>query len=63
MDLINTIIGIPLGYIMWLSFTVVKNYGIAILLFTLVTKVLMFPLSIWVQKNSYKNDKASAATQ
>ncbi|MFA5675934.1 MAG: membrane protein insertase YidC [Christensenellales bacterium] len=54
MDFINTIIGVPLGYIMWLCFMLVKNYGIAILLFTLLTKALMFPLNIWVQKNSIK---------
>ncbi len=54
MDLINTIIGVPLGYIMWFCFTLVKNYGIAVLLFTLLTKALMFPLNIWVQKNSIK---------
>ncbi len=54
MEFINTIIGVPLGFIMWLCFTLAKNYGIAILLFTLVTKALMFPLSILVQKNSIK---------
>lgn len=54
MEFINTIIGVPLGFIMWLCFTLAKNYGIAILLFTLVTKALMFPLNIWVQKNSIK---------
>ncbi len=54
MGFINIVIGIPLGFIMWLCFILVKNYGIAILLFTLLTKALMFPLNIWVQKNSIK---------
>lgn len=54
MGFINTIIGIPLGYIMWLCYSLAQNYGIAILLFTLLTKALMFPLNIWVQKNSIK---------
>lgn len=30
------------------------NYWIAVLLFTLLTKVILLPLSIWVQKNSIK---------
>lgn len=30
------------------------NYWIAILLFTLLTKVILLPLSVWVQKNSIK---------
>ena len=54
MELINKIIGIPLGYIMWLCYILFRNYGIAIVLFTLLTKALMFPLNIWVQKNSIK---------
>jgi len=54
MEVINNIIGVPLGYIMWLCYTLVQNYGIAILLFTLLTKALMFPLNIWIQKNSIK---------
>ena len=54
MEVINNIIGVPLGYIMWLCYTLIQNYGIAILAFTLLTKALMFPLNIWIQKNSIK---------
>lgn len=54
MDLIMTIIGIPLGYIMWGCYLTVKNYGIAVILFTLVTKILLFPVSLKIQKNSIK---------
>lgn len=31
-----------------------KNYGWAIILFTLLSKIVLLPLSIWVQKNSIK---------
>ena len=31
-----------------------ENYGIAIILFTLFSKVVLLPISIWVQKNSIK---------
>ena len=30
------------------------NYWVAILLFTLLTKIILLPLSVWVQKNSIK---------
>ena len=30
----------------------VSNYGVAIILFTLATKIILLPLSIWIQKNS-----------
>ena len=54
MDIINIVIGTPLGYLMWLCYILVSNYGIAIIIFTLLTKVLMFPLNMWVQRNSIK---------
>lgn len=54
MELINTVIGIPLGWIMWACYKFIHNYGFAIIIFTLITKVIMFPISIMVQKNSIK---------
>ena len=33
------------------------NYWIAIFLFTLLTKVILLPLSVWIQKNSIKTVK------
>jgi len=53
----NTIINwiaIPLGFVMKLCFNIISNYGLAIILFTLLTKVILLPLSVWVQKNSIK---------
>ena len=54
MEFINTVIGTPLGYLMWGCYWVCKNYGLAIILFTVLTKVILFPINIWVQKNSIK---------
>lgn len=31
-----------------------KNYGVAIVLFTFLSKIILLPVSIWVQKNSIK---------
>lgn len=31
-----------------------QNYGAAILLFTLISKIVLIPVSVWVQKNSIK---------
>lgn len=52
MNFIYEVFGYPLGYIMWALFMLVKNYGVAIVLFTFVTKLLLFPLSVKQQKNS-----------
>ena len=54
MSFINTVFGIPLGYVMWGCYQLVKNYGLSIILFTLVSKIVMLPVSIMVQKNSIR---------
>ncbi len=48
------IIAAPLGWLMRLLFELTKNYGATILLFAAATKLILLPLSIWVQKNSIK---------
>lgn len=47
-------IGFALGWIMKLCFNLTGNYGISIILFTFVTKIFLFPVSILTQKNSIK---------
>jgi YidC/Oxa1 family membrane protein insertase len=43
-----------LGIVMKFLYDICKNYGIAIILFTLFSKIILLPVSIWVQKNSIK---------
>ena len=45
-------LGTPLGWIMWAIYSVVGNFTVALILFTIVTKALLFPLSIKQQKNT-----------
>jgi YidC/Oxa1 family membrane protein insertase len=52
LEVINTLFGMPLGYILYFCYQLVGNYGVAILIFTLLTKVILFPLSLVAQKNS-----------
>ncbi len=54
MNAIINAIAIPLGVIMKWCFRFISNYGLAIILFTLLTKIILLPLSVWVQKNSIK---------
>lgn len=46
--------GYPLGWIMWLLYTVIPNYGICLILFTVMVRAILFPLSIKQQKSSAK---------
>lgn len=43
-----------LGSVMRFCYNLFNNYGIAIILFTLFSKIVLLPISIWVQKNSIK---------
>ena len=52
MDEILYYICIPLGYLMKGCWLLVQNYGLAIILFTLATKFVLLPLSIWIHNNS-----------
>ncbi|MDE6725879.1 MAG: membrane protein insertase YidC [Ruminiclostridium sp.] len=45
----------PLGYIMWLCYLLVNNFGWAIIIFTIIIKAAMFPLSLKQQKNMAKS--------
>ncbi len=45
MGKIGELLGIPLGWIMYWIYQVVKNYGIALILFTLLSKLIVLPVS------------------
>ncbi|MBR4320789.1 MAG: YidC/Oxa1 family membrane protein insertase [Oscillospiraceae bacterium] len=52
MNFLIDIIALPLGFIMKLIYNLVGNYGIAIILFTFVTRMILFPVSYKQQKNT-----------
>lgn len=54
MSFIMKIFGYPLGWLMYGMYQLVSNYGVALILFTLAVKILMFPLGIKQQKSTVK---------
>ena len=52
MNSLYDIIGIPFGYLMSWIYNFVGNYGLAIVIFTVVTKLLLFPVNYHTQKNA-----------
>ena len=46
MSFIYEVFGYPLGWIMWLCYKIVPYYAVALLLFTVLSKIVMFPLGI-----------------
>lgn len=43
--------GSILGYLLWLLYTIFRNYGVAIILFTVILKLVLFPTSIKQQRS------------
>ena len=54
MGAIFELIAIPLGWIMRYLYNLVGNYGIALVLFTLVTKLLLMPLTVKQKKSTIR---------
>ena len=54
MNFINSIIGYPLGWIMWACYKLISNYGVALILFTLITRLLLVPTAIKQQKSTVR---------
>jgi len=46
-----------LGYLLWFFYQLVQNYGVAIILFTIATKILLFPFSVKQQISMAANSK------
>lgn len=47
-------IGQPLGWLIGVCYGVLHNYVLAIVVFTLITKVILLPISLWTHSNSLK---------
>ena len=48
------IICAPLGWLMRLAYSLTGNYGLAVIVFTLMTKLVLLPVSLWVHANGIK---------
>lgn len=48
------LIGDVLGWLMYFCYHILPDYFISIIIFTFGTKIVLMPVSLWVQKNSIK---------
>lgn len=55
MNALNSIFGWILGWPMWLIYKIVGDYGLSLILFTLIIQVAMLPLTIKQKKSMAKN--------
>lgn len=54
MNFIYELLGTPLGWIIWAIYQVISNYGVSLIIFTILLKLCMVPLSIKQQKSTAK---------
>ena len=54
------LIGSLFGYVLWGVYQLVHNYAFAIFIFTILTKLLLFPSSVKQQKTMAKNSRLQA---
>lgn len=55
MNFLETIISTPLGYIMEFCYLVVQSFPLALFIFTILTRLLLFPLNIKQQRSMVKS--------
>lgn len=54
MSFVIGLIGDVLGWLIYFCYKILPNYFISIIIFTFGTKIVLLPVSLWVQKNSIK---------
>ena len=63
MGAFSLLITTPLGYIISFIYDLVQNYGFAIIIFTLIVKIIMLPLVIKQQKSTVQMQKIQPEMQ
>ena len=55
--------GSILGYLLWFLYRIIPNYGVAIILFTIIIKLALFPFSIKQQRSMASQTKLNPKTK
>ena len=56
MDIFN-LVGSLFGYILWWAFLLFKNFGLSIIVFTIIVKLILLPFSVKQQKSMAANTR------
>ena len=54
MDMIMKALAVPLNALMLLCYNLTGNYIVAIIVFTVLTKIILMPVALWMQRSSIK---------
>ena len=54
MGVINTVLGVPLGYVIYLAYSALGSYGLAVMVFAVAVKIVVFPVMLMAHRNSIR---------
>jgi len=54
LNVINTTLGVPLGFIIYFAYQLTNSYGLAILIFAVIASIVLFPVNILTHRNSIR---------
>ncbi|MCL1884884.1 MAG: YidC/Oxa1 family membrane protein insertase [Defluviitaleaceae bacterium] len=54
MSFINSVLGVPLGYLLYFIYWLIGNFGLAIISFAIIVKIPLFPIMMMAHKNSIR---------
>ena len=53
-EFINTVLGVPLGLILRAFYSLTGHFGVAVLIFAVVARLIMLPTNYFAHKNSIR---------
>jgi len=53
-NFINLVLGVPLGFIMHIAYSITNSYGLAVIIFTVIVSILLYPVNVMAHKNSIR---------
>lgn len=54
MNIINTVLGVPLGHVIYFAYGIFSSYGLAIVAFAIIVKIVLFPVTLLAHRNSIR---------
>lgn len=55
MNALYSILGVPFGWIIWAIYQVISNYAVVLIIFTFLTKLIIYPMRVRQHKTSIKS--------
>jgi len=62
-NFINTVLGVPLGYIIYFAYQLTGHFGVSVLIFSVIVRIIIFPVNLAAHNNSIRLLKLQPALE